>query len=89
MNKLAVLGAAALLAGCQTVQDGWSTLTSSGDKATAVLQPTKGNNVRGTVTFVQGADQRARERHGVAACSPTARSASTSTRPATAAPATA
>jgi Cu-Zn family superoxide dismutase len=57
VRTLAVLCAAALVAGCQTVQDGWSNLTSSGDKATAVLQPTKGNNVKGTVNFVQGADR--------------------------------
>ncbi len=57
MKQLAVLCAAALLAGCQTVKQGWSNLTSSGDKASAVLQPTKGNNVKGTVTFVQGADR--------------------------------
>jgi Cu-Zn family superoxide dismutase len=57
VKQLAVLCAAALLAGCQTVKQGWSNLTSSGDKASAVLQPTKGNNVKGTVTFVQGADR--------------------------------
>jgi Cu-Zn family superoxide dismutase len=57
--KIVIASAAtlALLAGCQTVQDTWSNLTSSGEKATAVLQPTKGNNVKGTVTFVQGADR--------------------------------
>jgi superoxide dismutase, Cu-Zn family len=49
--------AVAFLAGCQTMKDGWSSLTSSGDKATAVLQPTKGNNVKGTITFVQSADR--------------------------------
>ena len=58
MKQVVVLSAAALLVtGCQTVRDGWSNLTSSGDKATAVLQPTKGNNVKGSVTFVQGADR--------------------------------
>jgi superoxide dismutase, Cu-Zn family len=58
VKQIVVLSAAALLvAGCQTVQDGWSNLTSSGDKATAVLQPTKGNTVRGSITFVQGADR--------------------------------
>jgi len=57
VKRLAVLAAALLAAGCQTVQDGWSSLTSSGEKATAVLQPTRGNSVKGTVTFVQGADR--------------------------------
>jgi Cu-Zn family superoxide dismutase len=54
---LAPIAAVALLAGCQTMQDGWSKLTSSGEKASAVLQPTKGHDVKGTVTFVQGADR--------------------------------
>jgi Cu-Zn family superoxide dismutase len=57
MRQLALLAAAALIAGCQTVQDTWSNLTSSGETATAVLQPTKGNAVKGTVNFVQGADR--------------------------------
>jgi len=57
VRKLAVLSAAALLAGCQTVQDSWSNLTSSGDKARAALEPTKGHSVKGTITFVQGADR--------------------------------
>ena len=57
MKQIAVLCAVALAAGCQTVQDGWSNLTSSGDKASAVLQPTKGHTVKGTVSFVQGADR--------------------------------
>jgi Cu-Zn family superoxide dismutase len=39
----------ALLAACQTMQDMWS----GGAKATANLEPTKGNNVRGKVDFVQ------------------------------------
>ncbi len=48
----------ALLAGCQTVQDTWSNLTGGdGPKATAKLEPTKGNNVRGTVNFEQRGDK--------------------------------
>jgi superoxide dismutase, Cu-Zn family len=50
VRALVVSAAAiALLAGCQSVQNMWS----GGAKATANLQPTKGNNVRGTVNFVQ------------------------------------
>jgi Cu-Zn family superoxide dismutase len=48
----------ALLAGCQTVQDTWSNLTGgSGEKASARLEPTKGNNVRGAVNFEQRGDK--------------------------------
>jgi Cu-Zn family superoxide dismutase len=47
------LVAVALLTGCETIQNTWSDLTSSEAKATATLEPTKGNNVRGTVNFVQ------------------------------------
>ena len=47
------IAAVALLAGCQTVQDMWS----GGPKATATLEPTKGNNVRGTVNFAQGGNK--------------------------------
>jgi len=43
------IAAVALLAGCETVQNMWS----GGEKATANLEPTKGNNVRGTVNFAQ------------------------------------
>jgi Cu-Zn family superoxide dismutase len=57
VKQIAVLFVVALVAGCQTVQDGWSNLTSSGDQASAVLQPTKGHNVKGTLSFVQGADR--------------------------------
>ena len=49
----AVLAAAALLAGCETVQDLWG----SGAKATAKLEPTKGSRVRGTANFEQRGDK--------------------------------
>jgi Cu-Zn family superoxide dismutase len=39
------------------MKDMWSSMTSSGPKATAVLEPTKGNNVKGTVNFVQSGDR--------------------------------
>jgi Cu-Zn family superoxide dismutase len=52
---LAALAGVFLLAGCETVKDGWSNLTSSGAKATANLEPTAGSNVRGMVSFVQTA----------------------------------
>ncbi len=48
------VAAVALLAGCETVQNLWS---GDGPKATATLQPTKGNNVRGTVNFQQRGDK--------------------------------
>jgi Cu-Zn family superoxide dismutase len=51
------LAAVAALAGCETVKQTWSSLTSSGAKATAVLEPTRGNSVKGTVNFVQTADR--------------------------------
>jgi Cu-Zn family superoxide dismutase len=47
------LAAAAALAACETMKDTWSTMTGSGPKAVANLQPTAGNNVRGTVNFAQ------------------------------------
>jgi Cu-Zn family superoxide dismutase len=47
---LAVIAAVVLLAGCDTMK-GW--FGSDGPKATANLQPTKGNNVRGKVDFQQ------------------------------------
>jgi Cu-Zn family superoxide dismutase len=46
MLKRSFLIAAALAAGCQSVP-------SDAPRATANLQPTKGNSVRGTTTFVQ------------------------------------
>jgi Cu-Zn family superoxide dismutase len=49
----ASVAAITLLAGCETVKDTWSSVTGSGPKAIAELQPTKGSNVRGTVNFVQ------------------------------------
>jgi superoxide dismutase, Cu-Zn family len=49
----ALLAAAALLAGCETVQDLWG----SGAKATAKLEPTKGSTVRGTANFEQRGDK--------------------------------
>jgi Cu-Zn family superoxide dismutase len=51
------LAAVALLAGCESAKGMWSNLTSSGAKATAELEPTKGSSVRGTVSFVQAADR--------------------------------
>ena len=45
----ALLAAAALLAGCETIQNKWG----GGTKATARLEPTKGSTVRGTVNFEQ------------------------------------
>jgi Cu-Zn family superoxide dismutase len=53
-----LLTAAALLAGCESMKDTWSDMTGSGGpKAVADLQPTKGNNVSGTVNFVQRGDK--------------------------------
>jgi Cu-Zn family superoxide dismutase len=46
---VAALAAFALLSGCQSMQNMWS----GGQKATANLEPTKGNNVRGTVSFAE------------------------------------
>jgi Cu-Zn family superoxide dismutase len=55
MRTLALsIAAVALLGGCETIQ-GW--FGSDGPKATANLQPTKGNTVRGTVEFVQRGDK--------------------------------
>lgn len=54
---LAISASVAVLAGCETVKGTWSNLTSSGAKATAVLEATKGNNVTGTINFVQTADR--------------------------------
>jgi Cu-Zn family superoxide dismutase len=44
-----VSAVAVAVAGCESVKSLWS----GGEKATATLQPTKGNNVRGTVNFEQ------------------------------------
>ena len=49
MKPAVLLVAAAALAGCQTMQD----MYSGESKATANLEPTKGNNVRGTATFAE------------------------------------
>jgi Cu-Zn family superoxide dismutase len=49
-TSLAVLAAAALLAAC-------GTMGSAGPKATATLEPTKGNTAAGTVTFQQKGDR--------------------------------
>jgi len=54
---LIVLAAGLLLAGCENMKGMWSNLTSSGAKATADLEPTKGSSVKGTVSFVQTADR--------------------------------
>jgi Cu-Zn family superoxide dismutase len=48
---------AAALTGCESMKGMWSNLTTSGPKAVAELEPTRGNNVRGTVSFVQSADR--------------------------------
>jgi Cu-Zn family superoxide dismutase len=49
-SLLVLVSAAAVAAtGCESVKSLWS----GGEKATATLQPTKGNNVRGTVNFEQ------------------------------------
>jgi Cu-Zn family superoxide dismutase len=50
VKSLAWLAALSLLGGCQSMQDMWS---GGGPKASASLQPTKGNNVRGKVDFQQ------------------------------------
>ena len=49
----ALLVAAAALAGCETMQSLWG----GGPKATANLEPTKGNTVRGTANFEQRGDK--------------------------------
>jgi len=51
---VASVAAIALLTGCETMQ-GW--FGSDAPKATATLEPTKGNNVKGTVDFVQRGDK--------------------------------
>src|SRR6188474_2369900 len=51
--SIAVLLAAAALAGCETVKGWWG----GGPKATASLEPTKGSTVRGTVNFEQRGDK--------------------------------
>ena len=51
--SLAVLIAAASLAGCETVKGWWG----GGPKATASLEPTKGSTVRGTANFEQRGDK--------------------------------
>jgi superoxide dismutase, Cu-Zn family len=54
MNRICILlASAAVLAGCETVKDTWSSVTGSGPKATAILEPTKGSKVNGTVNFVE------------------------------------
>ncbi len=50
---LVSIAAVALLAGCETMQGWWS----GGPKATATLQPTKGNSVKGSATFEQRGDK--------------------------------
>jgi Cu-Zn family superoxide dismutase len=45
--------ALALVAGCNAMKSAWDDVTMSGPKAVAVLEPTKGNNVRGTINFMQ------------------------------------
>ena len=58
MKFIPFLLAAALLTGCDTMKGMWSDLTGpDGPKATASLQPTKGNNVKGTVDFMQRGDK--------------------------------
>jgi superoxide dismutase, Cu-Zn family len=57
VKSLVALAVLLSLAGCANVKEMWSDLTSSGAKATANLEPTKGSNVRGTVSFVQSADR--------------------------------
>ena len=54
MKPLSGIAALALLGGCQSIQDMWS---GGGPKASASLQPTKGNNVRGKVDFQQRGDK--------------------------------
>jgi Cu-Zn family superoxide dismutase len=49
----ALLAAAALLAGCETIQNKWG----GGAKATAKLEPTRGSTVRGTANFEQRGDK--------------------------------
>ncbi|HXJ10562.1 MAG TPA: superoxide dismutase family protein [Burkholderiales bacterium] len=52
MKTLAAFVAAlVLLAGCDTMKGMWNDLTLSGPKAVAVLEPTQGSNVRGTINF--------------------------------------
>ena len=51
---LAAIAAVGVLSGCETIQSLWS---GGGEKAIASLQPTKGNNVRGTVHFVQSGNK--------------------------------
>ena len=46
-----------LVAGCETMSNTWSSLTGGGPKATAMLEPTKGSNVRGKVDFEQRGDK--------------------------------
>jgi len=54
VKHLAWVAALALLGGCQSMKDMWS---GGGPKASASLQPTKGNNVRGKVDFQQRGDK--------------------------------
>jgi superoxide dismutase, Cu-Zn family len=51
---LVAVAAVGGLSGCETIQDWWS---GGGEKAIATLQPTQGNNVRGTVHFVQSGNK--------------------------------
>ena len=53
MRLLGIVVALLAVAGCDTMKNTWSSVTGSGDKATAVLEPTAGNNVRGTINFRQ------------------------------------
>jgi|KBSMisStaDraftv2_1062788.scaffolds.fasta_scaffold03624_12 Cu-Zn family superoxide dismutase len=57
IRTFALLAAAVVLAGCESTKEMWGHLWSSGARATAQLEPTKGSNVRGTVNFVQTADR--------------------------------
>jgi Cu-Zn family superoxide dismutase len=54
MIRIAVcLMALLAVAGCESMKGAVSELTASRPKATALLQPTKGSDVRGTINFVQ------------------------------------
>ena len=64
-----VVAAVAVLAGCQTVQDTWST-RRRGRRPPRSCEPTKGNNVHGTVNFVQRGDKVRVSGQGDRACSP-------------------
>jgi Cu-Zn family superoxide dismutase len=53
MRGLLVATTLFVLAGCDTMKGMWHDVTMSGPQATAVLEPTKGNDVRGTINFKQ------------------------------------